>query len=63
MYKLFSLIALFFSISENAERVRSIDIYVLPYYEAQNGKAIMVNIDPNFDHLLLENTAQGYKRQ
>ncbi|MBN6710128.1 hypothetical protein JFL47_02585 [Haemophilus haemoglobinophilus] len=62
MYKLFSLITLFFSISVNAEQIRSIDIYVLPYYEAQNGKAIMVNIDPNFDHLLLENTTEGYKK-
>ncbi|MDO4697715.1 MAG: hypothetical protein Q4A60_03440 [Pasteurellaceae bacterium] len=42
--------------------IKSIDIYVLPYYSAQNGKAELVNVHPEIDPLLLKNTVDDYKQ-
>lgn len=41
--------------------VKSIDIYVTPYYSAENGKATNVFVYPQIDPLLRQNTLQGYQ--
>ncbi|WP_424405131.1 hypothetical protein [Pasteurella sp. PK-2025] len=64
MRKLLTLVIFYIlSLSASATApVKSIDIYVLPYYSAQNGKAELVNVYSRIDPLLLENTVDGYQK-
>lgn len=43
------------------EPVKSIDIYVAPYYSAENGKANNIFVHEKIDPMLRENTVKGYQ--
>ncbi len=41
--------------------VKSVDVYIKPYYSAENGKAENVFVHKEIDPMLRENTLKGYK--
>lgn len=42
--------------------IKSIDIYIMPYYSAENGKATLVNVYSEINDLLLQNTVETYRK-
>lgn len=47
--------------SISKEPVKTVDIYIKPYYSAENGKAENVFVHKEIDPMLRENTLKGYK--
>ena len=47
--------------SISKEPVKTVDVYVKPYYSAENGKAENVFVHKEIDPMLRENTIKGYK--
>lgn len=41
--------------------MKTVDIYIKPYYSAENGKAENVFVHKEIDPMLRENTLKGYK--
>lgn len=50
------------NIGASAEQVRSADIYVTPYYSAQHGKPLVVNVYPEINQLLMNNNQADWKK-
>ena len=47
--------------SISKEPVKTVDVYIKPYYSAENGKAENVFVHKEIDPMLRENTIKGYK--
>ncbi|MGR3807675.1 hypothetical protein [Pasteurella testudinis] len=48
--------------AKDKEPIKSIDVYITPYYSAQNGKAEVVNTYELINHLLLSNKLDDFKK-
>ena len=47
--------------SISKEPVKTMDVYIKPYYSAENGKAENVFVHKEIDPMLRENTIKGYE--
>ena len=47
--------------SISKEPVKTVDVYIKPYYSAENGKAENVFVHKEIDPMLRENTVKGYE--